>query len=89
MVTSLATSVVDFDTEVSILDMGVKFTYRVPSFSFLHVDLRQTKLQVMAEDGSVLLYEDRETPYSVKVKDFCFVPVSRKSETVNLKRERV
>ena len=31
MVTSLVTSVVDFDTEISILDMGVKFTYQVPS----------------------------------------------------------
>ena len=90
MANSLATSVVDFDAEVSILDMGVKFTYQVPSFSVLHVDLRQTKLQVTAEDGSVLLYDgfiradpsldDKETPYSVKVKDFCFVPVSRKSE---------
>ena len=86
----MATSVVDFETEVSILDMGVKFTYQVPSFSVLHVDLRQTKLQVPAKDSSVLLYdgfiradpslEDREMPYSVKVKDFCFVPVSRKSE---------
>lgn len=78
----------DFDTEISILDIGVKFSYRVPSFSVLHVDLRQIKFQVTAEDGSVLLYdgfirtdpslEDRETPYSVRLKDFCFVPVSRK-----------
>ena len=68
----------------------MKFTYQVPSFSVLHVDLRQMKLQATAEDGSVLLYdgfiradpslEDREMPYSVKVKDFCFVLVSRKSE---------
>ena len=63
-----------FDAELSILDVGVKFSYRVPSFSVLHVDLRQIKFQVTAEDGSVLIYdgfikadsslEDRETPYS-------------------------
>lgn len=71
-----------FDTKISILDMGVKFSYQVPSFSVFHVDLRQIKLQVTAVDGSVLLYdgfiradlslEDRETPYSVKLKDILF-----------------
>ena len=51
----MANSVVDFDTELSILDVGVKFSYRVPSFSVLHVDLRQIKFQVTAEDGSVMM----------------------------------
>lgn len=81
---------IDLDSEISLLDMGVKFSYQVPSFSVLYVDLRQIKFQVTAEDGSVLFFdgfiradpslEKRETPYSVKLKDFCFVPVSRMSE---------
>ena len=35
----------------------MKFTYQVLSFSVLHVDLRQMKLQATAEEGSVLLYD--------------------------------
>ena len=81
-----------FDAELSILDVGVTFSYRVPSFSVLHVDLRQIKFQVTAEDGSVLIYdgfikadpslEDRETPYS----RFLFVLVRRSG--YNCKREK-
>ena len=84
MATSDRSSVVDFDTEISILDIGVKFSYIDPSFSVLHVDLRQIKYLVTAgltrADPSL---EDRETPYSVRLKDFCFVPVSE----CNCKRE--
>ena len=57
----------DFDTEISILDIGVKFSYIDPSFAVLHVDLRQIKYLVTAgfirADPSL---EDRETPYSVR-----------------------
>ena len=73
------------DTEVSILDLSVKFTYQVPSFSVLYVDLRQVEIQVTKDDGSVLLFdgfiranpslERMPVPFSVVVKRFCFVPV--------------
>ena len=45
------------DTEVSILELGVKFTYQVPSFSVLYVDLRQAKIQITKDDDSVLLFD--------------------------------
>ena len=54
---------VDVDAELSILEMGVKFSYRVPSFSVLHVELRQIKLQLTTEESfvrasfSMVLYE--------------------------------
>ena len=74
------------DTEVSILELFVKFTYQVPSFSVLYVDLRQVKIQVTKDDGSVLLFdgfvradpslERMPVPFSIVVKRFCFVPVT-------------
>ena len=76
---------VEVDSQVSILDMGVKFSYRVPSFSVLHVDLRQIKFQLTAE-GCVMLFDGfiladpeldmKSAPFSLKLKDYCFVPVS-------------
>ena len=73
------------DTEVSILALAMKFMYQVPSFSVLYVDLRQVQIQVIKEDGSVLLFdgfiradpslERMPVPFSVVVKRFCFVPV--------------
>ena len=76
---------VALDTEVSILDMAVKFTYQIHSFSVLCVDLRQVKMQVTEDDGSVQLFDgfiradpslERMTvPVSVLIKKFCFVPV--------------
>ena len=42
---------------VSILELAVKFTYKVPSFSVLYVDLRQVKIQITKDDGSVLLFD--------------------------------
>ena len=38
--------VVDGDDEISVIDMGVNFNYQDPSFSVLHVDFRQIKLQL-------------------------------------------
>ena len=42
-------------SEIAVLDMGVKFSYQIPSFSVLIVDLRRVKLQLISEDGSVVL----------------------------------
>lgn len=74
------------DSKVSIMDVGVKFTYQVPSFSAIRVDLRQVEIQVEIEDGSVSLYDGfmRDSPslekiivpISIHVKDLCYIPVS-------------
>ena len=73
------------DTEVFILDLAVKFTYQVPSFSvlYMYVHLRRVEIQVTKDDGSVLLFdgfiradpslERMPVPFSVVVKRFCFV----------------
>ena len=55
--TPYATVSVEVDTQVSILDMGVKFSYRLPSFSVLHVDLRQINFQITAEEGCVMMFD--------------------------------
>ena len=78
--------VVDIDDEISVLDMGVKFNYKVPSFSVLHVDLSQIKLQLCCASDSVIIVdgfiraglslENMTPPFSIKLKEFCFVPVS-------------
>jgi len=78
---------IDIDTEVSILEIGIKFSYQVPSFLIVVVDLRKIKVQLMAQNGSLLFsdgfikadqsLEAKTVPFSIKIKDFCFVPVSR------------
>ena len=45
---------VEDDTEITVLDMAVNFTYQIPSLSVFQVNLRQVEIQVAAEDGSVL-----------------------------------
>jgi len=45
-------SFVDFDTEISILDIG-----HTKLLVSVCVDLRQIKLQVTVEDGTVLLFD--------------------------------
>ena len=76
----------DIDSQLSVMDVGVKFTYQVPAFSVLHVDLKQVEIQLVREDGLVSLYdgfiradpslEKITVPFSVCVKDFCHVLVS-------------
>ena len=84
--TQYATVSIEVDSQVSILEMGVKFSYRLPSFSVIHVDLRHIKFQLAAAEGSVMLFdgfiranpelEMKNIPLSLKLKDYCFVPVS-------------
>ena len=69
MASSAYFSIMDVDTEVSILEMG-KFSYRVPSFSVLHADLRHIKFQLMTEEGSVLMVDG-----FIRALEYCFVPV--------------
>ena len=81
-----ATLQVCVDTEISILSMGTKFTYTVPRFSVISVDMRLITFQALADDGTVFVFDgfiradssldlgDR-TPFSIKLKDYCFVSV--------------
>ena len=79
---------VESNTEITILDIAVKFTYQVPSFSVFQPNLRQVEIQVVAGDGSVLLFdafiradttlENLSVPFSIIVEEFCFLPVSLK-----------
>ena len=73
------------DTEITVLKMGRKFSYRIPSFSVLTVDLRQISYQVESSDGAQLLFDgfiradsgmETEKPFTIQLKDFCFVTVS-------------
>ncbi len=43
---------------VSVLNIGVQFTYRIPSFSVIEVELRQGTFQFEHLDGSVLWMMD-------------------------------
>lgn len=80
---------ISVDTEISILRIGPKFTYRIPSFSVVTVDIRQISYQVVTVEGDVLLFDGfiradssldlepaKETPFSVQLQDFCCVTVS-------------
>ena len=82
----LVTVRVDIDTELSVLEMGIKFTYRVPSFSVFCTDLRQIKYQLTVDNDLVVvcdgfiradqLLEAKSTPFTITLKDYCFVPVN-------------
>ena len=81
----------DQEKVVSILHLGVKFTYQIPSFSVVTIDLRKVKIQ-MEENDSVLLCDgfiraDREldemaTPFFIKLHEYCFVPVEEVAKDV-------
>ena len=74
------------DTEITILEMGNKLSYRIPSFSVINVDIRQITYQVLSGDGTVLKFDgfihadsgliDKHTPFTIQLKDYCFVTVS-------------
>lgn len=77
--------VMEIDQLMSVLDMGIKFIYEVPTFSVLHIDLRQIKMQINTSDSVFILdgfiradleLEKKCPPFSVILKEFCFVPVS-------------
>ncbi len=73
---------------LSVLDLSVDFMYTVPSFSAIHVSLRQATIQVDMADGSGQLFDaffhshsslpDRPstTPFCISLTKHCFVPVS-------------
>ena len=74
------------DMELTVLDLGVEFSYTIPSFSVFSVKLRQCTVQFEARDARVLVYDcfirsdpflDTVTPpFCVKLTRHCFVPVS-------------
>ncbi len=80
---------VQVDTEISILSVGVKFTYVVPNLSVVQANLRPVKIQLTGDDGSVFLSDafiradpcvDKiSPPISVLLKSFCIVPVSTRT----------
>ena len=65
--------------------MGIKFTYKVPNFPVLTVDLRKVKLQLPLKDKSVVLLdgfiradgslEGKRLPYIIIMLEWCFVPI--------------
>ena len=69
-------------TELSVLDVGVEFIYRIPSFS---VGLRQVTIQFVTMAGSVRVYDAfirsdpsltfQTSPFSIVLQEYCFVPV--------------
>ena len=74
---------------VTVLDIGVEFTYIVPSFSVLQVDLRQATVQVELDNGTGVLYDcflkahpslpERQCciPLYLTIEKHCLVPVSQ------------
>ena len=74
-------------TEISILSVGSKFTYRIPSFPVLTVDIRHIVYQAVTVEGNMLLFDGfiradsslepaKETPFAVQIQDGCCVAVS-------------
>ena len=78
-------SKIDVDTTVTILNMGVKFCYRIPTFSVVYVDLRQVEVQLQNQSSSMTVIDafiradpaldEVLPPFCVQLNDFCFVPV--------------
>ena len=50
-------SKIDVDTTVTILNMGVKFCYRIPTFSVVYVDLRQVEVQFQNQSSSMTVID--------------------------------
>ena len=77
---------VETDTKLSILRMGLKFSYQIPTFSVISVDLRQIAIQLTSQNGTVMLFDGfiradpslntLNVPFTLTLKYFCFVPVS-------------
>ena len=78
-------SKIDVDTTVTILNMGVKFCYRIPTFSVVYVDLRQVEVQLQNQSSSMTVIDafiradpaldEVLPPFCVQLNDVCFVPV--------------
>ena len=82
--------VINNGVNVSVLNIGVQFTCRIPSFSVIEVELRQGTFQFEHLDGSVRVYDGflrsdqsfpdpsrpSTTPFAITIKDHCFVDVS-------------
>ncbi len=72
---------------VTLLDVGVEFTYTVPSFSVFEAKLRQSTVNIENDDG-VFIYDcflqanaslperSSSMPFYITILKHCFVPVS-------------
>ncbi len=68
------------------LDLGHEFQYLIPSFAVISVSLRKSTIKVSSDDGQVHLYDafiksvpsltTMVPPFSLELKEFCFIPVS-------------
>ena len=78
---------VELDTVVTVLDVGIIFCYRIPTFSVIFVDLRRVKVQIHNEGLSTPVTVDAfiradpildgvVTPLCVNPNKFSFVPVN-------------
>ena len=74
-ITLVASFHVKIDLVISVLDVGIKFSYQVPSFPVIIVDLRKIKMQLTAEDGCLILSDGfMKADQSVEMK---IVPFSK------------
>ncbi len=85
-------SLVGIDTNITILNIGIKFSYIIPSFSVINVDLLEVRVQFLEKEDSAsdsplvmmdaFIRADPELdkvvpPFTIQLKDYCFVSVSR------------
>ena len=88
---------VEMDTIITVLDMGVKFCYQIPTFSVLYVDLRQVRVQLHSpgEDTSTTvdvdafiradpMLDEVVPPFCLALNEFCFVPVSTRTIIITI-----
>ena len=80
-------SLVSDGMQMSILSMGVEFTYCVPTFSVIRVPLREVTVQIEDSSGSVYLFDgfirsepsmraSTHVPTIITLREHCFIPVS-------------
>lgn len=82
------------DMELAVLDVGVEFTYTIPSFSVISVKLRQCGMQLVGRDGSVHVYDGFvhsdpslnavASPFNIKRTSHYFVPVSHQLKLISM-----
>ena len=56
---------------ISILVVGIKFSYQVPSFPVIVVDLRKIKVQLTAEDRSLIKADQSVETKTVPFSKIC------------------
>lgn len=86
--------------ELTVLDLGVEFSYTIPTLSVLSVSLRQCKIQFETRHGSARdeydgfirsdpFLHSAVPPFVIKLTKHCFVPVSLTLEHFSSNRQIV